>query len=49
MYYFLKTVVIYLRQKESERAQVRGGAEGEKYSPLSREADVGLDSRIPGS
>ena len=47
---FLKILFIYLRKRESTHEQW-GEAEREREadSPLSRELDLGLDPRTPGS
>lgn len=47
---FLKDF-IYLTQRDTVREGTQAGqvAEGEAGFPLSRDPDVGLDPRIPGS
>ena len=56
--FFFKILFIHLRERmyvnggrERERARAGGGAEGEGEAgfPLSREPDMGLDPRTPGS
>ena len=42
---FKKRVFIYLTERERERAQAGGVAEGEACSPLSVEPDTGLDPK----
>ena len=37
------------RERERKRAQARGDTEGEAGSQPSREPDVGMDPRTPGS
>jgi len=49
MGYFLKILFIYLRERERERAQAGGAAEEEAGSPLSKEPNVALEPRTPGS
>ena len=53
--YFKDFIYLFETERERERAHTRGGewggaeGEGEADSPLSREADVGLDPRTLGS
>ena len=50
-FFFFKILFIYLAERATERAQAGGAAErkGEADDLLSREPDVGLDSRTLGS
>ena len=45
---FFKILFIYLAERERERVQKGGGAEGEAGSLLMRETDMGLHTRTPG-
>ena len=49
---FSKKDLIYLRERETEQVNMSGGrveGEGEADSLLSREPDIGLNLRTPGS
>ena len=51
MVYFLKSLLIHLREREGERGRAQAGGEaegeGEAHSPPSWEPDVGLNP-VPG-
>ena len=48
-FFFFKVLFIYLTQREPKQRERQAEGEGEAGSPLSREANVGLEPRIPGS
>ena len=46
---FFRRFYLFDTERDRQRAQAGGVGEGEAGSPLSREPNMGLDSRTPGS